>query len=280
MNEKSAAELEREAEAARARVMETAESIRGKMTPGQLLDEFTGLFSGGESAAMLSNLRTQVRDNPLPVTMVGAGLAWLMFGSGTSNTAHRSAGYPLPSAPGRHDVAGERGGLGGTLSDAAELVSSSAASVGDTISSTARAAAAGLTGSAANASSTTGDMAAKASRSAQDLLEDQPLAVAAVGLAIGAAIGAMLPHTATEDEQLGAYGDKLRDSAETLLDRGLDEAKQVAADAYETIKQEAGRQDMEADTIADQLGEIVKSTADKTEHAVRERISDTSQRQT
>ncbi|ESX86614.1 DUF3618 domain-containing protein [Mesorhizobium sp. LNJC405B00] len=273
MNEKSAAELEREAEAARARVMETAESIRGKMTPGQLLDEFTGLFSGGESAAMLSNLRTQVRDNPLPVTMVGAGLAWLMFGSGTSNTAHRSAG-------GRHDVAGERGGLGGTLSDAAESLSSSAASVGDTISSTARAAAAGLTGSAANASSTTGDMAAKASRSAQDLLEDQPLAVAAVGLAIGAAIGAMLPHTATEDEQLGAYGDKLRDSAETLLDRGLDEAKQVAADAYETIKQEAGRQDMEADTIADQLGEIVKSTADKTEHAVRERISDTSQRQT
>ncbi|MES0115880.1 hypothetical protein NKK52_07795 [Mesorhizobium sp. C277A] len=280
MNEKSAGELEREAEAARARVMETAESIRGKMTPGQLLDEFTGLFSGGESAAMLSNLRTQVRDNPLPVTMVGAGLAWLMFGSGTSNTAHRSAGYPLPSAPGRHDVAGERGGLGGTLSDAAESLSSSAASVGDTISSTARAAAAGLTGSAANASSTTGDMAAKASRSAQDLLEDQPLAVAAVGLAIGAAIGAILPHTATEDEQLGAYGDKLRDSAETLLDRGLDEAKQVAADAYETIKQEAARQDMEADTIADQLGEIVKSTADKTEHAVRERISDTPQRQT
>ncbi|MER8413555.1 hypothetical protein [Mesorhizobium sp. M0618] len=278
MKEKSAAELEREAEAARARVMETAESIRGKMTPGQLLDEFTGLFSGGESSAMLSNLRTQVRDNPLPVTMVGAGLAWLMFGSGTSNTAHGPAGYPLPSAPARHDE-GERGGFSGTLSDAAESLSSSATSVGDTISSTARAAAAGLTGSAANASSTTGDMA-KASRSAQYLLEDQPLAVAAVGLAIGAAIGAMLPHTATEDEQLGAYGDKLRDTAETMLDRGLDEAKQVAADAYETIKQEAGRQHMEAGTMADQLGEIVKSTADKTERAVRERISDPSQRQT
>ncbi|WP_245490466.1 hypothetical protein [Mesorhizobium sp. M7A.F.Ca.US.011.01.1.1] len=259
--------------------METAESIRGKMTPGQLLDEFTGLFSGGDSSAMLSNLRTQVRDNPLPVTMVGAGLAWLMFGSGTSNTAHGSAGYPLPSAPGRHDE-GERGGFSGTLSDAAESLSSSATSVGDTISSTARAAAAGLTGSAANASSMTGDMAAKASRSAQYLLEDQPLAVAAVGLAIGAAIGAMLPHTATEDEQLGAYGDKLRDTAETMLDRGLDEAKQVAADAYETIKQEAGRQHMEAGTMADQLGEIVNSTADKTERAVRERISDPSQRQT
>ncbi|RUX71810.1 DUF3618 domain-containing protein [Mesorhizobium sp. M7A.F.Ca.US.005.03.1.1] len=279
MTEKSAAELEREAEAARARVMETAESIRGRMTPGQLLDEFTGLFSGGESSAMLANLRTQVRDNPLPVTMVGAGLAWLMFGSGTADTARGSAGYSMPSAPGRHDER-ERGGLGSTLSDAAASLSSAAASVGDTVSSAASSAAEGLTGSTATARSVTGDMAAKAARSAQDLLENQPLAIAAAGLAIGAAIGAMLPHTATEDEQLGAYGEKLRDTAETMLDRGLDEAKQVAAEAYETIKQEAGRQHMEADTIADQLGEIVKSTADKTEHAVRERISDPSQRQT
>ncbi|RVD64991.1 DUF3618 domain-containing protein [Mesorhizobium sp. M7A.F.Ca.ET.027.03.2.1] len=279
MTEKSAAELEREAEAARARVMETAESIRGKMTPGQLLDEFTGLFSGGESSAMLSNLRTQVRDNPLPVTMVGAGLAWLMFGSGTSNTAHGSAGYPLPSAPGRHDE-GERGGFGGTLSDAASSLSSAATSVSDTVSSAVSNAAEGLTGSTATARSVTGDMAAKTARSAQELFENQPLAVAAAGLAIGAAIGAMLPHTATEDEQLGAYGDKLRNTAGTMLDRGLDEAKQVAADAYETIKQEAGRQHMEAGTMADQLGEVVKSTADKTEHAVRDRISDSSQRQT
>ncbi|MBZ9773282.1 hypothetical protein [Mesorhizobium sp. CO1-1-8] len=278
MKEKSAAELEREAEAARARVMETAESIRGKMTPGQLLDEFTGLFSGGESSAMLANLRTQVRDNPLPVTMVGAGLAWLMFGSGTANTAHGSAGS-MPSAPGRHDE-GERGGLGSTFSDAAASLSSAATSVSDTVSSTASSAVEGLTGSTANARSVTGEMAAKATRSAQDLFENQPLAVAAAGLAIGAAIGAMLPHTATEDEQLGAYGDKLRDTAETVLDKGLDEAKQVAAEAYETIKQEAGRQHMEADMIADQLGEIVKSTADKTEHAVRERISDPSKHQT
>ncbi|RWO60067.1 MAG: DUF3618 domain-containing protein [Mesorhizobium sp.] len=278
MTEKSAAELEREAEAARARVMETAESIRGKMTPGQLLDEFAGLFSGGESSAMLSNLRTQVRDNPLPVTMVGAGLAWLMFGSGTSNTPHGSAGYSMPSAPGRHDD-GERGGLGSTLSDAASSLSSAATSVSDTVSSAVSNTAEGLTGSTATARSVT-DMAAKTARSAQELFENQPLAVAAAGLAIGAAIGAMLPHTATEDEQLGAYGDKLRDTAETMLDRGLDEAKQVAADAYETIKQEAGRQHMEAGTMADQLGEVVKSTADKTEHAVRDRISDPSQRQT
>ncbi|MEI9425333.1 hypothetical protein O7A70_29670 [Mesorhizobium sp. Cs1299R1N1] len=272
MTEKSAAELEREAEAARARVVETAESIRGKMTPGQLLDEFTGIFSGGESSAMLDNLRTQVRDNPLPVTMVGAGLAWLMLGSGPSNGSRGPAAYAATTPPSRRDEA-EGAGLGSTLSETAESLSSAASSVGATISGAARGAAEGLTSNAASAGSTAGDMAAKASRSAQVLLNDQPLAVAAVGLAIGAAIGAMLPHTAMEDEQLGGYREKLRQSSESMLEQGVDQAKHVAADAYETIKQEAGRQDTQPGTVADQIGEIVKSAADTTEQSVRERIS-------
>ncbi|TPM96660.1 DUF3618 domain-containing protein [Mesorhizobium sp. B2-1-3A] len=269
MNGKSAAELEREAEAARARVVETAESIRGKMTPGQLLDEFAGIFSGGESSAMLTNLRTQVRDNPLPITMVGAGLAWLMFGNGTSNSRG-------PSAPGQHDEA-RGGGFGSTFSDAVESLSSAASSVGDTLSSTATGGAERLKSSTAGARSATGDIAAKAGLSGQELLNDQPLVVAAVGLAIGAAIGAMLPHTALEDEQLGSYGDKVRDKAEATFNKGLDEAKEVAAAAYETIKQEAGRQDMHGSTMADQLGDIVRSTADTAENSVRERFSNSGQ---
>ncbi|MBZ9798934.1 hypothetical protein [Mesorhizobium sp. ES1-4] len=272
MTEKSAAELEREAEAARARVVETAESIRGKMTPGQLLDEFTGIFSGGESSVMLNNLRTQVRDNPLPVTMVGAGLAWLMLGSGPSNGSRVPAGYAAPTPPDGRDEA-EDGGMASTLSRTAESLSSTASSVGAAISGGATDAAEALTSNAASAGSTAGDMAAKASRSAQELLNDQPLAVAAVGLAIGAAIGAMLPHTAMEDVQLGAYGEKLRNTSETALEQGLDQAKQVAADVYETIKQEAERPDTQAGTVADQIGGMVKSAADTTEQSVRERVS-------
>ncbi|TGS85489.1 hypothetical protein EN820_55945, partial [bacterium M00.F.Ca.ET.177.01.1.1] len=57
----------------------------------------------------------------------------------------------------------------------------------------------------ASSAAATADMATSAGRSAHNLLQDQPLAAAAVGLAIGAAIGAMLPHTEVEDERLGAY---------------------------------------------------------------------------
>ena len=93
MTDKSAAELEREAEAARARVANTAESLRSKMTPGQLIDEMTGMFSGGDSSAALNNLKAQVRDNPLPLTLVGAGLAWLMLGQGSGSSRDSEARY-------------------------------------------------------------------------------------------------------------------------------------------------------------------------------------------
>ena len=50
MTEKSAAELERDADIARAKVADTAESIRSKITPGQLIDDFTGMFAGGDGS--------------------------------------------------------------------------------------------------------------------------------------------------------------------------------------------------------------------------------------
>ncbi|TIX09895.1 MAG: hypothetical protein E5V44_09735, partial [Mesorhizobium sp.] len=74
-------------------------------------------------------------------------------------------------------------------------------------------------------------------RPMQDLLQSEPLAVAAVGLVVGTAIGAMLPHTDTEDEVLGGYSQKLRDNAEKVLDQGVEQAKEVAAEAYGAIKE-------------------------------------------
>ena len=95
MTDKSASELEREAERARAQVADTAESIRDKMSPGQLMDEFTGYFSGGDGSVALRNLGSQVRDNPLPIVLVGAGLAWLMLGSSGQTNGSQSGSQPV-----------------------------------------------------------------------------------------------------------------------------------------------------------------------------------------
>ena len=78
-----AAELEREAEAARARLSDTADQIRAKMSPGQMMDEVLNQFRGGDGSQMFANLRDQARDNPMALALVGSGLAWLMMGSGS-----------------------------------------------------------------------------------------------------------------------------------------------------------------------------------------------------
>ena len=105
-----AAELEREAEAARARLSDTADQIRARMSPGQLMDEVLNQFRGGDGSQMLANLRGQVRDNPMALALVGSGLAWLMMGSGAQ--AQGLAGPSgAPSSPRtgslRHRPAGE-----------------------------------------------------------------------------------------------------------------------------------------------------------------------------
>src|SRR5262245_43421698 len=80
MNEQSAVELEHEAESLRSQVADTAESLKAKFTPGQIIDELTSVFRGTGGTEMLSNLKLQVQENPLPIVLVGTGLAWLMLG--------------------------------------------------------------------------------------------------------------------------------------------------------------------------------------------------------
>ena len=115
MSERTTAELEQDAETARARVADTAESIRNRMTPGQLIDEFSGLFSGGDGAAALGNLKAQVRDNPLPLALIGTGLAWLMLGQGAAanaasptSRASDNAGYAASNRAGNWFPGGSR----------------------------------------------------------------------------------------------------------------------------------------------------------------------------
>jgi hypothetical protein len=204
MSEKSAAELERDADIARAKVADTADSIRSKMTPGQLIDEFTGMFTGGEGSAMLGNFKSQVRDNPLPLTLIGAGLAWLMLGNGTSAT-NSAATYRAGTAPDafsdpRGDdfsAPSEGSGVGAMLSDTAGSVTSAAGGAAKAATNAVTGAKESMTRTAGQLGANASDITARARRSAQDLFEREPLAIAAVGLALGTAIGVMLPHTAT-----------------------------------------------------------------------------------
>ncbi len=73
------AQLEREVEAQRNRVESTIDEIKDRLTPGQLVDEMLSYTKHG-GAHFAANLGNTVTANPLPVALIGIGIAWLMSG--------------------------------------------------------------------------------------------------------------------------------------------------------------------------------------------------------
>ena len=83
---KSSAQLEREVEAQRVRVEERLGEIKERLSPGQLLDEALSYTKHG-GAHFASNLGSQISANPIPATLVGVGLAWLISANASGRTS-------------------------------------------------------------------------------------------------------------------------------------------------------------------------------------------------
>ena len=80
-------QLERKAHQVRARLTETLEELRAGMTPGQVVDQLAGYAREGPAAEFFRNLARQIWENPLPLTLIGAGIAWLIIASSQSSRA-------------------------------------------------------------------------------------------------------------------------------------------------------------------------------------------------
>ena len=69
--------LERETEQTRAQLEQTLGELRARMSPGHLLDQASDYFRNSSGRTYLHNLRDEVVHNPVPITLIGAGIAWL-----------------------------------------------------------------------------------------------------------------------------------------------------------------------------------------------------------
>jgi hypothetical protein len=70
-----------------------------------------------------------------------------------------------------------------------------------------------------------------------DFLEDQPLVLGGIGLAIGAALGAALPRTQTENRLMGEASDQIKEQVGQAASEQYDRAKHAAEHGYEKVKQ-------------------------------------------
>jgi hypothetical protein len=71
------------------------------------------------------------------------------------------------------------------------------------------------------------------------MMREQPLALGAIGLAIGAVLAAIAPRTRKEDELMGETRDRMLDQAKEVGKEKLEQAKEVANAAMAAAGKEA-----------------------------------------
>lgn len=105
------------------------------------------------------------------------------------------------------------------------------------------------------------DMADRGRRTIMDALDREPLVLGAIGVAVGAALGAMLPNTRFEDETFGKTREKLVRGAENVVDRAAETARNVAGEAIQAAKAASTDEGLviEGKAVAERVGDVAKA---------------------
>jgi hypothetical protein len=80
-------QLKREAEEARWQLSATLEELRDRITPGRVVDQLIDYTRDGPVAEFLRNLGREAREYPMPLALIGIGVAWLIIGSNRTSRA-------------------------------------------------------------------------------------------------------------------------------------------------------------------------------------------------
>ena len=224
-SDREPAELERDIDRTRASLGRTVDELEQRLSPGQLLDQALRLTRehGGELA---TNLGRSVKNNPVPMLLTGVGLTWMMASSNEPRAA---------SSPGVGESTGAR--VRGAKDSLAERARSAGASLGGS----ARGAGHSMSHAAESAGERLRAGAYGARSGFERMMEEQPLVVGALGIALGAAIGAAFPRTEQEDRLLGDASDSIADRARQMAGEAYEGARDTAEQAASAV-QDAGRE--------------------------------------
>ncbi len=76
---RSSAEIERDVERARDELRDTLEALRDRASPGQLIEQVLDHARELGAPDMMRNMGRVMRENPMPLMLIGAGVGWMMF---------------------------------------------------------------------------------------------------------------------------------------------------------------------------------------------------------
>ncbi|MDO9383556.1 MAG: hypothetical protein Q7T86_11895 [Hyphomicrobiaceae bacterium] len=253
--------LEEDAQRTRAKLTNTVDALRGRISeavsPSVVTRDLQGyllrklkenpLQAAGLAAGLAFPLTRLLATMPAPILLVGAGIA--LSRTSVSETASGQLAEGVEGAK-------------SALVDAASSVQDAAARATDTASAALGSisdSADSLRAGASDAMDAASDTLASAASEVSDTLQQYPLILGAIGLAIGALIGGAVPASRAEKEAFGELSDDLKRQAGTIATETLDAAKEAAGDVYAEAADEAGRQGLTLESAGAAADELKKS---------------------
>lgn len=238
--------IEDDIRATRRSIDDKVERIQRRLSPGEMVDTVVD-FARTNGGAIAGTIGRGVRDNPVPVAMITAGVIWLALSS-------RGGDYEESAA----DVVNDGPSTGEKLRQRADDLRHKAAGMGDDMRERARR----VGRQAGTMSRQTRDQALRAGRSGGRFVKDHPILVGAAGVALGAALAAALPRTAREDRTFGERADATRETARRAAAQEGRKVQEAAKEAVAKAREAAERR---APT-----GEDLKRDAEQTAKAATE----------
>ena len=173
------------------------------------------------------------RQNPIPALMIGAGVAWLLMDRSKNREGDRyrtrgSSGYTAAYGSGDY----YRSETEADYSDIDYRAGSDRSSYGtnsaDSIANRAR--------STANEGYESARRTTyRAKNQLQRVLHDNPLLVGAAAVVVGAAVGAALPETESENQWMGETRDSVMNRAQDVARNAASTVQEVAKDAANQV---------------------------------------------
>lgn len=220
-SQKDPAQLEREIDMQRDHISELVDALGSKLSPGDMFERVLSYTKGG-SREFAGNLGDTVRSNPVPTLLTAAGMLWLYAGSRNGGGYHAGSSTstkPRVGERARHarEEVGERVQH---VRESAQHLREGASEKFDSARRTAH-----------DLADSTRHGVQRANQGYHDMLENNPLALGAMGVAAGALIGAMFPVTRKEDELMGPTRDRVKHTAEQKVRSGYEKAAEAGREA-------------------------------------------------
>jgi ElaB/YqjD/DUF883 family membrane-anchored ribosome-binding protein len=242
---KSASELEADLARIRQEMDYTIRTLEQKFSPSEIVDRiFHSLGKGPADYA--GNLGRHIRDNPIPATLAGISLAWLMVSTGSPSYTYRTKTTP--------DWKEKNGGIKEKLSETKEKLSETASRIGSKASEVShsvqekkRQASEKFKATREEVGGRRSEMYASVremgerSRTGLEYIHEHPLLLGAIGIAVGSIIGAALPPTRKEDQLFGEKRDEALQQAKEFGKEQAERGRTLAKSSLQSACEEPDR---------------------------------------